>query len=222
NNSCAYDVAVYILYNTWRTAPQSYKDTLCDFENPWLNILVTSFTRHVNGQYTLEEVRDYFRCCLNRAFPNSFMFGMQMSAKAVMLKWCSGTVAFDSIHYTCSNGHDVVQSSKMSCVLEPGGCDTCSLQQFIEKCKARPIAQAVASCSVCASNMVESHRYMYAPPLLNVVVAFTTVLPDLNINIEVNGTAMLYCLSGIVYYGNGHFTARFIDLDGSVWFNDGI
>ncbi|KAK0235584.1 hypothetical protein EDD85DRAFT_837352 [Armillaria nabsnona] len=32
----------------------------------------------------------------------------------------------------------------------------------------------------------------------------------------------MYCLSGIVYYGNGHFTARFIDLDGSVWFNDGI
>ncbi|PBK92579.1 hypothetical protein ARMGADRAFT_930353 [Armillaria gallica] len=70
--------------------------------------------------------------------------------------------------------------------------------------------------------MVESHRYMYAPPLLNVAVTFTTVLPDLNINIEVNGTAMLYCLSGIVYYGNRHFTARFIELDGSVWFNNGI
>ncbi|KAK0235583.1 hypothetical protein EDD85DRAFT_791055 [Armillaria nabsnona] len=190
NNSCAYDVAVYVLYNTWRTAAQGYKDALCDFENPWLNILVTSFTRHVNGQYTLEEVRDYFRRRLNRAFPTSFVFGRETSAEAVMLKWCSGTIAFDSIHYTCSNGHDIMQSSKMSCVLEPGGHDTRSLQQFIKKCKARPIARAVVSCSVCTSDVVESHKYMYAPPLLN--VAFTTVSPDLNISIEVNGTAVLY------------------------------
>ncbi|PBK90860.1 hypothetical protein ARMGADRAFT_1032362 [Armillaria gallica] len=40
--------------------------------------------------------------------------------------------------------------------------------------------------------------------------------------VYVNDTAVLYCLSGIVYYGNGHFTTRFIDLDGSVWLNDGI
>ncbi|KAK0226756.1 hypothetical protein EDD85DRAFT_795078 [Armillaria nabsnona] len=94
-------------------------------------MLVTSFMRHLNGQYTLEEVRDYFREHLNREFPASFVFGTEMSAEAVMLKWC------------CGNGHDVVQSTNIG-------------------------------------------------------------------------------LSGIVYYGNGHFTIRFIDINGSIWFNDGL
>ncbi len=57
---------------------------------------------------------------------------------------------------------------------------------------------------------------MYAPPLLNVAVAFTTVSPDPTIRINVDGTAVLYSLSGIVYYGNGHFTARFININGSI------
>ncbi len=46
NNSCAYNVTVYILYNTWHIVSQDYKNMLHDFENPWLNMLVTSFMRH--------------------------------------------------------------------------------------------------------------------------------------------------------------------------------
>ncbi|KAK0458655.1 uncharacterized protein EV420DRAFT_1508561 [Desarmillaria tabescens] len=29
-------------------------------------------------------------------------------------------------------------------------------------------------------------------------------------------------LAGIVYYGARHFTARFVDAENQVWFNDGI
>ncbi|PBK84052.1 hypothetical protein ARMGADRAFT_890831, partial [Armillaria gallica] len=214
NNSCAYDITVYVLYNTWCIASQDYKNALRKFESPWLNILVTSFTKYSNRQYTLEEVRDYFRQHLNREFPASFVFGTEMSAEAVMLKWCNGFVAFESIHYTCRNSHGIIQSSKMAY--------TCSLQQVIEECKVRPIARSVVLCSLCMSDVVEGHRYLYAPPLLNVVVVFMTVSPDLTIHIDVDGIAMLYHLVGIVYYGNSHFTARFTNTDGSVWFNDGI
>ncbi|KAK0235041.1 hypothetical protein EDD85DRAFT_791936 [Armillaria nabsnona] len=64
--------------------------------------------------------------------------------------------------------------------------------------------------------------YMYISPLLNVAVAFRMVSPNLTIHIDVDGIAMLYRLVSIVHYGNSHFTARFIDTDGSVWFNNGI
>ncbi|KAK0437259.1 uncharacterized protein EV420DRAFT_1220474, partial [Desarmillaria tabescens] len=30
-----------------------------------------------------------------------------------------------------------------------------------------------------------------------------------------------YMLAGVIYFGNAHFTARFIDNTGNVWFNDG-
>ncbi|KAK0435575.1 uncharacterized protein EV420DRAFT_1281670, partial [Desarmillaria tabescens] len=30
-----------------------------------------------------------------------------------------------------------------------------------------------------------------------------------------------YTLAGVIYFGNAHFTARFIDNTGNVWFNDG-
>ncbi|KAK0455590.1 uncharacterized protein EV420DRAFT_551537 [Desarmillaria tabescens] len=37
----------------------------------------------------------------------------------------------------------------------------------------------------------------------------------------VNGNAC-YQLVGIVYFGNSHFTARYVDPDRVIWFNDGM
>ncbi|KAK0500122.1 hypothetical protein EDD18DRAFT_1056972, partial [Armillaria luteobubalina] len=31
-----------------------------------------------------------------------------------------------------------------------------------------------------------------------------------------------YRLAGIVYYGTFHFTARYVNADRTVWFNDGL
>lgn len=90
NNSCAYNVTVYILYNMWHVASQDHKSAIHNFNNPWLNMMMTSFARHIDGQYTLEEVRDYFRRCLNREHPDSFIFGRETSVEAVMMKWCRG------------------------------------------------------------------------------------------------------------------------------------
>ncbi|KAK0434713.1 hypothetical protein EV421DRAFT_1717320 [Armillaria borealis] len=46
--------------------------------------------------------------------------------------------------------------------------------------------------------------------------------PDGTLHIVVDNTVVVYRLAGIVYYGNCHFTARFVDFDGNVWFNDGM
>ncbi|KAF9455951.1 hypothetical protein BDZ94DRAFT_1135828, partial [Collybia nuda] len=31
-----------------------------------------------------------------------------------------------------------------------------------------------------------------------------------------------YCLRGIIYYGDNHFTARYITSGGQIWFHDGM
>ncbi|KAK0477500.1 hypothetical protein EDD18DRAFT_1114649 [Armillaria luteobubalina] len=53
-------------------------------------------------------------------------------------------------------------------------------------------------------------------------VAFNDVAPGLTIRLTTSIGITDYRLAGIVYYGGLHFTARYIDSDLTVWFNDGM
>ncbi len=222
NNSCTFDATIFVLFNVWHAAPPEYKDALANFDNLWIRVMITSFKKFVDGLYTLEEVRDYLRRGLHREFPNLFVFGVNTSAEAVLMKWCRGPGTFATISYTCDHGHVEVQSTKETCVIEPGGSRRGTLQQFLDMCKERPISPSVSSCTASGSAVMESYRYMYTPPMLGVSVAFMETPPDDTLRIVVDNTVVVYHLAGIVYYGNCHFTARFVDFDGNVWFNDGM
>ncbi|KAF8224233.1 hypothetical protein L208DRAFT_1312602, partial [Tricholoma matsutake] len=49
------------------------------------------------------------------------------------------------------------------------------------------------------------------PPLLNT-----------SLQISCSGIAKEYLLRGVVYYANQHFTAHFLDSNGSSWHHDGM
>ncbi|KAK0495506.1 hypothetical protein EDD18DRAFT_1106139 [Armillaria luteobubalina] len=64
--------------------------------------------------------------------------------------------------------------------------------------------------------------YNFAPAILPVTVAFAFAPTDNTISLVVDGISYTYTLTGIVYYADHHFTARFIDSKRNVWFNDGM
>ncbi|PBK63104.1 hypothetical protein ARMSODRAFT_1024394 [Armillaria solidipes] len=199
NNSCAFNATIFVLYNMWCAAPPEYKDALANFDNPWLRVMTTSFKKFIDGHYTLEEVRDYLRRGLHREFPNIFTFGTNTK----------GLEPLQRSHIYAITGTSTYSHPKNAALSSLGGSRRGMLQQFLDVCKERPISPSVSSCAVCGSAVVEGYRYMYAPPMLGVTVAFTETPPDDTIRIVIDNTVVVYRLAGIVYYGNCHFTARF-------------
>ncbi|PBL04583.1 hypothetical protein ARMGADRAFT_911557 [Armillaria gallica] len=53
-------------------------------------------------------------------------------------------------------------------------------------------------------------------------VAFIETPPDESITLDTSNGPVCYKIAGIIYFGNNHFTARYIDHDNVVWFNDGM
>ena len=45
---------------------------------------------------------------------------------------------------------------------------------------------------------------------------------DSTFTVNINGQIITYILSGVIYFGNYHFTSRIIDKSGLIWFHDGI
>ncbi|PBK81101.1 hypothetical protein ARMGADRAFT_1146711 [Armillaria gallica] len=51
---------------------------------------------------------------------------------------------------------------------------------------------------------------------------FSRAPVDEQIQLTVKSNIVHYNLAGVVYYGDTHYTARFVDTDGRVWYNDGL
>ncbi|PBK96186.1 hypothetical protein ARMGADRAFT_924823 [Armillaria gallica] len=45
---------------------------------------------------------------------------------------------------------------------------------------------------------------------------------DKQIQLTIKLNIIHYNLAGVVYYRDAHYTARFVDTDGCVWYNDGL
>ncbi|SJL01000.1 uncharacterized protein ARMOST_04314 [Armillaria ostoyae] len=119
NNSCAYNTVLFVLYNLWRPDDVQYTAVFGLLCNQWLDMAMTSFKRHSNGKYTLEEVRDYLRRALHREYPALFMFGGNTSVKALMMRllWTSDTFSSDDYHCRC--GQVTPISMQECCIVIP-------------------------------------------------------------------------------------------------------
>ncbi len=94
-----------MLYNMWRDNLTAWSDEFRTFGNAWLGLLAESFNKHVSGLYTLEEVRDYVRRKMHRAFPRVFVFSEETSVEAIMTRWVTHQHAFSEVDVTCGMGH---------------------------------------------------------------------------------------------------------------------
>ncbi len=172
--------------------------------------------------YSLEDVREFIRHRLNNAFPNTFAIGCNTSVEALTVKFMLGSDKLNETHCVCENNHCSGYILSYNCAFAPGGTGGAhwnTVQEYINMVAFR---QLQVSCTVCSTPIIQYDRFLYAPIILVVLVSGTITPPDLDICLSVNGHNVYYDLQGIIYYGQVHFTARYIDNTKQVWFNDGI
>ncbi|KAK0215541.1 hypothetical protein IW262DRAFT_1465208 [Armillaria fumosa] len=223
NNSCAYDAITFVLYNTWNADREGLRADFAELGNQWMDMATTAFHRFTRGEYTLEEVRDYLRRGLSREHPREFVFGVHTSVEALTMRMFRTDAIFSVSDKVCASTHSTPVSSQQCCMVVPHSTAPLrwnTLQQFLDNTLSVPSGRA--QCETCDLPMCERTTYNIAPPLLCLAVAFTDIAPELSIHLTTSLDITMYRLAGIVYYGVSHFTARYIDSDLMVWFNDGM
>ncbi|KAK0215623.1 hypothetical protein IW262DRAFT_227643 [Armillaria fumosa] len=221
-NSCAYDAVIFILFNAWNSSRSERSVSFAELGNKWLDMATACFEKFCRREYTLEQVRDYLRRALHREYPSEFVFGQNTSVEALMMRLLRSTSAFTTTEHKCSLGHSDNIVTQHCCVVLPhttAPLPWTTHQQFFDNTLSVP---ARVHCKTCMMDLCIATTYNVAPPLFAIDVASTSVLPDHSIRLTVCTGPADYRIAGIVYYGASHFTARYIDADRTVWFNDGL
>ncbi len=162
---------------------------------------------------------------MHRDNPRVFVFGHETSVEAVMTTWSQHQQVFAELDVHCDSGHTSSQSSQYCCTVQPastGSLPWTTLQQYIDNATSMPLMYQGSQCSDCGERTSQCCMYRVAPPFVTVLAAFTEAPPDPVLHLIASGDHTEYRLTGIVYYGTHHFTARYVDPQGQVWFNDGI
>ncbi|PBK81842.1 hypothetical protein ARMGADRAFT_1090907 [Armillaria gallica] len=225
NNSCTYDATMFVLFNMWNANHAGLASDVEAIGNEWLQLVMRSFRTFKDGLYTLEEVRDHTRRKLHRDFPTVFVYGRETGAEAVMLKMMTSPTVFASIAVCCDNGHSAPLSMQHCCVIEPtttGRKQWTTLQQYIDITSTMPLTAEDSVCQRCTSAAYKKYTYEIAPPILAALITFSCAVVDKQIQLTVKSNIVHYNLAGVVYYGDARYTARFVDTDGRVWYNNDL
>ena len=222
NNSCAYDPTVSILYNIWLDNPVEQSEAFELLSNRFLGLLARSFRLHLEGEYTLEEVRDYLRRALQHFDPARFAWGMYTSVHSVVDNILMTEFPVLTSKLICPSGHLVARPH----IISIKDCFVCltrdhpeSLQGHLDEHQSITTSQ----CSSCLVQLVRQYRFACSPPMLAFDVSGDTVTGiEHDLNVSVNGKVCRYQLRGVVYHNTNHFTARIITSAGHVWFHDGV
>ncbi len=225
NNSCAYDVVLFVLYNLWTCDDGRFAAGFAELHNKWLDMATSSFKKYTLGHYSLEDVRDYLRRALHREYPSIFVFGRNTSVEALLMKLLHGSDTFSSEEYRCQCGQVTPISTQQCCVVIPHSTAPLrwnTLQQFFDNTRSVPVSTQESLCVSCNTTSRKCTTYNTAPPVIAMAVAFIDAPPDETIDLTTNEGPVRYRLVGVVYFGNSHFTARYVDPESIVWFNDGM
>lgn len=222
NNSCAYDPTFSILFNIWLDDHISRSDMFTFINNEFLGLLAQSFTRHVNGEYTLEQVQDYVRCSLQRSDPAHFSWGIYTSVHSLINCILATEFPVITSKLYCTAGHipsRLQVSNVNSCLVSTTSGNPRSLQGHLDNSEITSGSQ----CQICRRQLVRRYRFTSSPGIL----AFDVLGPQVSaidhiLNVLVNGQVSRYQLRGVVYHGADHFTSRIISSTLDVWFHDGI
>jgi hypothetical protein len=211
-----------MLYNIWLDDTVAHSEAFEMLNNRFLGLLAGSFRRHLEGEYTLEEVRDYLRRSLQRFDPVCFAWGIYTSVHSVVDNILMTEVPILASKLICPSGHSVAHPQCVSvkdCFVYITGDGPKSLQGHLDEHGKITASQ----CSFCHVHLIRQYRFVHSPPILAFDVSGDRVtVIEHGLNVSVNGQVCQYQLRGVVYHNTNHFTARIITSVGHVWFHDGI
>jgi hypothetical protein len=185
-----------------------------------LSGLVNSFNKHAGcDSFSLEDARDCLRYRLQELYPGTFPFGEYVSVDAVLHYMLKTTTIIFSSSLSCPGGHLVSRrpSASQHCHVTIAECDVGSVQNWINSfhiCNAK--------CDTCHTSLIRSFNFERCSPILTFDVSIATVLPNLHLDVSIQGKVVQYHLRGVIYFGSSHFISCIITANNQVWIHDGL
>jgi len=220
NNSCAYDAVVSSLFAIWLDDPTTQSESFNNLNSQFLGPLANGFARHHDGEFTLDDVRDFIRRRLQRSAPDEFGWGREASVHSVLERVLGSDLPILSSNLHCPNHHPVDrrQLTVQNCLITAGTDRAGSVQEWVDIFDNT----RASKCHICDDFLVRKHWFVHNPVLLAFNVSANIQFINHSLMIPINENNFTYKLRGIIYHGESHFTARIITPAGLVWFHDGM
>ncbi|KAF8181577.1 hypothetical protein BJ912DRAFT_854550 [Pholiota molesta] len=232
NFSCAYDSLIVILYNLWIENPVFWSSNLINYSK-YMDRLLLEFNKVRQGTISIEHARNTVRQLLHTDNSTLFPMGQEYVYISELIRYVIGEKNHGVINYKCNvcnysspslylnNSTMLVLRdyhkegiNKISDILniKTNSSSTC------EKCP-----QCYHNCNISVptytSGNINSVPHILALEIYN---ERNRIKPDIEFSINYGSVNCKLRLCGIIYGGQQHFTSRFIDKSGTVWYHDGI
>ncbi|KAH9855420.1 hypothetical protein C2E23DRAFT_723963 [Lenzites betulinus] len=221
--SCAYDSVLTILLNVWTDRKNCSLNQIAGL-SPALDELYECFAQVHDGLVSQEQGRNRFRDYLYEASPTRFpRHGHALTAVSDILE--------KLVKRTDGYGYRVRRCVACTRV----DIDGCHAHPYPDRMHLSTRVVNVVSggpegsrgCKRCGnSSTTSTFIFDVVPPMLCIeLYPIAQALPfciDRFLQMDVNGCTRTWSLRGLIYWGSDHFTSRYIDRSGDVWYNDGI
>lgn len=237
NYSCSYDSVFTILLNLW--LEENRISQYFELRNRIFDTFFDSLIDYRNETIQLEESRTRVRSVLHSINRRKFPWGEQyveigelcdvlfqtdqtLGEVFTVCRNCNmQPTRTQSIHSTKFEMLPSIWSSSHALHGFPPDLNQATSGQYIS---ANIFEQTNQTCpsKKCRHKVQRFHKFRQIPNLI-VLKVNGTIKIDKTINIYYDGQVRRsYKLRGIVYFGNNHFTCRFIDSTNKVWYSDGM
>jgi len=226
NYSCAYDALFTILQHIWNDLPTNLKNDMSSTNSIMLN-LTHAFTKIQDHIKSPEEARDEVRSLIHDKNPDMFPWG-QHGTNIIELSKCvltnDNSIAHKIYHCTmCMNTHTEMIFSLLYEFEQIYYLEQNDLENLCNDLHNHHFS--MNECETCHQNLMVEMKYVRSP----LILAFDIFSSSSNIKISheiiirtVSGSAECLALTGIIYFGGFHFTARIIDRNKNVWYHNGM
>ena len=243
-NSCALDASLSIIYHIWNSNQTTWSTQIKKVFK--LGVYIdTQFFKTANNVTTFESMRNLLRYKLNKIDRNITLSGL-ISIDLLLTLLTETKDFMRTRHTSCTNTsceyHRVTNISNANLEIELGEASNTYFQSEDISNDAEPSIivflkllkniKTLYTCNRCENYLKAKIVWKNVPPLISLAIPYSganNMIENFKINQgimieDVNGRKHVLYLRGIVYFNptNLHYTARIIDLDGTVWFNDSL
>lgn len=252
NYSCAYDTAFMALYSifidtddTWQIE-WAQQGSYCTMLSSWYKQLAGNSTPRLFNMY-----RDALRDVLASREPLQFVrYGHALiSISSVLQTLFSDNISLFSKSLCCSHCHSIIEQStvlfewrlpsyiskasylQQSDLPEEAAQEHLCIQDFINVALVHFLNRTVNNSQilydcVCGQTLQWAVNVSTIPSILYFEIDPQSLGSiDFTNKLEIphnNDGCLVYRLAGIIYHGFNHFTARFIQHNGDIWYYDGM
>ncbi|KAJ7710918.1 hypothetical protein B0H17DRAFT_914576, partial [Mycena rosella] len=230
DHSCAYDATFTILTNIWAedTIPWSGR---FDSLSPMMGQYGAYLRSVIENRWTLEQARDRIRRHVHAVNPTHFPYGPNQTSIDRLAVALFPSKSYAKGRQSCAlcGFADATEYRLLEATLSAGLNTRADypVPVRIQDWFGAYLTKGRTSCTSCRRQNIRRKMTMLrsisdVPPIILLEITHNRLRFDQEIGFDCDGTLIRLRLRGIVYGGQGHFNARFIDRSGVVWFHDGI